>query len=341
MCVCGVHVLTATLTSGLKCGFPPLLFPVSAVYGQKGVMILEFSVDMIRISTKVSLLEFSSFYCAVALNPEVSPYIGKGMSEYHYNFSVAENLHGFVPGILSDTYNRFYFAYQHNSEKGNSDYGKFSFVLEYNPNKCVVGYGVLNYILRNFFNDVDKIQLRSCDLCCDFPDILIDNFVYDKNRKRYTCNMTGNNGRTIYLGRRGSNGSVKIYDKAAELGLSGKVLTRYEVTLSFDDTYFSRMLFSDFHVDVNLPAVFVNTGQLALMQDAKLRAAVLCIQNGFMSMNDFGKDFRKKIRSYLADSSSFVIDDTAKDLISITIVNYIKELSSEFTDYEVVRGKNK
>ena len=64
----------------------------------------------------------------------------------------------------------------------------------------------------------------------------IDNFVYDKNRKRYTYNMTGNNGRTIYLGRRGSNGSVKIYDKAAERGITDRNWTRYEVTLTFDDT---------------------------------------------------------------------------------------------------------
>lgn len=292
---------------------------------------------MIRLSVKVSLSDFRFFYASLMDNPEVSQYVGKGMSEYHYNFSVQENLHNSVSGVLDSAYNRFFFAYQHNSEKGMSDYGKFTFLIEYNPNKCFVEFGLLNFILREFFNDVDKIQLRSCDLCCDFHGVPIDSFVFDKNRKRYVCDLVGNNGRTIYIGKRGSNGRVKIYDKAAELGLKDDVISRYEVTLAFDNLCFSRILFSHFDVDVNLPQVYVTTGQTLLLTDSKLRAAVLCVQNGLMSLNDFAKDFRKKIRTYLENTSSFCIDDTVKENLSITILDYVRYLSSEFTDFKVLK----
>ena len=86
-----------------------------------------------------------------------------------------------------------------------------------------------------------------------------------------------------------------------------------------------------------LPYIYVNTGQLMLIQDAKLRAAVLCIQNGLMTINDFAKDFRKKIRSYLADSSSFVIDDEIVNNLSTCILNYVRDLSIQFTDYQLMK----
>lgn len=78
-------------------------------------------------------------------------------------------------------------------------------------------------------------------------------------------------------------------------------------------------------------------GILMLIQDAKLRAAVLCIQNGLMTINDFAKDFRKKIRSYLADSSLFVIDDEIENNFSTCILNYVRDLSIQFTDYQLMK----
>lgn len=328
----GGHEKTATLISGLSVHFCTFTFPVSVIRGQKGVLFLDFSVDMIRISTRVSVGDFKKFYLKIVDNPEFYSYIGHGISEYHYNFSVKENLGSLDVDFLKSEYNNFYFAYQHNNERSCSDFSKYTFVLEYNPNKCLTDYGILNYILKTFFGKINDIKLRSVDLCADFYDIPIDFFVFDKNRKRYVCDLTGNNGRTIYIGKRGSNGRVKIYDKAAETG-SGGVWTRYEVTLTFEDTYFSNVLFSDFSVSACLPSVFVNTGQLALLPDAKLRAAVLCIQNGLMSLSDFDSRYRQKIKNYLGDSSSFVIDDSVKNDLSKTIVNYVEDLSRVYTDY--------
>lgn len=86
-----------------------------------------------------------------------------------------------------------------------------------------------------------------------------------------------------------------------------------------------------------LPYVYVNTGQLMLIQDAKLRAAVLCIQNGLMTINDFDRRFREKIRSYLADSSSFVIDNEIENNLSTCILNYVRDLSIQFTDYQLLK----
>ena len=86
----GIHKKTAALTSGLKCTFVyNFLSRCPSVKDKKGGDCLEFSVDMIRISTRVSVADFSTFYQMISFNPEIHSYIGRGLSEYHYNFSVA------------------------------------------------------------------------------------------------------------------------------------------------------------------------------------------------------------------------------------------------------------
>lgn len=283
-----------------------------------------FSVDMLRLETRVCKQDFEYFHCKILdINPYVNYYVQRGFSEYRNNYQVNE----FIcenPFNASDSYNKFWFAYQHNSEPlSEHPLHKFKLVLEFNPNKCVIS-GVLLKLLCTFFYNLNNVYLKSLDVAYDIP-IHIDNFVVDKGYKHYTCDIVKDDGRTIYLGSPGSDGRIKIYNKGIEQGVSYD-WTRWEITLKFKNTLVSQILACCFNFNFNPPEVLYYDSLILDDFDVKMKCYIYSIKNGYVKLDDFSRKIKDKIKSQLLAATSVKkIDVKCKQNIYNTIVLYFIE----------------
>lgn len=272
---------------------------------------MDLSLDMIRLQTYVSSDVFMSYANSVlAFNSFVEYFESFRAVAYRHLYSISEN--GFEASPFSDDLvciyeNNFILAYRHNTE--NSSKSKFSLVIKFNPNKCNIREGLLFDILNRFYADVSNVDVKSCDFAIDFKGISIDNVLWDKKRKQREVVYKGNQGKTIYLGERGSNGSTKIYDKAAEQKINGD-WSRYETTVKFDLLPFSDCFSKDkIDITAKLPtAYFVDYSSIDC--DIKLKCCLMCILRGDFVLSDFPKYLRKKITDILNCKSVTVVDDS-------------------------------
>lgn len=102
--------------------------------------------------------------------------------------------------------------------------------IEFNPNKVALGDGLAKFLWL-VSGAVYVCELARYDLAVDLP-VSRSLVRVAKDRRKYACEMSAS--MTEYLGQRGTVGYVKVYDKAAELGVSGMPLTRVELTCSGD-----------------------------------------------------------------------------------------------------------
>lgn len=100
--------------------------------------------------------------------------------------------------------------------------------IEFNPNKVAQD--------SRFWQLMEKVQSINSR-----ADLLRYDLAYDVPRSRKSCRLSKDRrmyssvisgGITEYLGQRNAPGFVKVYDKAAELGIEGLDLTRIELTCS-------------------------------------------------------------------------------------------------------------
>ena len=97
--------------------------------------------------------------------------------------------------------------------------------VEFNPNK-VAGDKRFWRLLGKLAPHVSHVTLKRFDLAYDLPVSRLDCRL-SKDRRMYKSVIS--NGITEYLGVKNTPGYVKVYDKAAEMHLSG-ALTRIEMT---------------------------------------------------------------------------------------------------------------
>lgn len=97
--------------------------------------------------------------------------------------------------------------------------------IEFNPNK-VAGDKRFWRLLEKLSPCVSHASLKRFDLAYDLPNNRLDCRL-TKDRRMYKSVIS--NGITEYLGVKNTAGYVKVYDKAAEMNLSG-MLTRIELT---------------------------------------------------------------------------------------------------------------
>ena len=292
---------------------------------------------MLRLETTVSAYDFFRFHKSIELNSYVDCYVRGGFSDYRYNYSVKESITLKNPFTNSDDLitNCFWFAYMHNMEKQTSnDYTKYKLVLEFNPNKCTI-VGILHKVLILFFSNLDRVYIKSCDVAFDIP-VHIDNFIVDKGYKHYTCDIVQNDGHTMYFGSPGSDGRIKIYNKAAEQKVNYD-WTRWEISLKFKDTLVSQVLACRFDFNFNPPEVLYYDSLNLEDFDVKMKCYIYSIQNGFVKLDDFSKDIRKKIKSQLATVTSVKkIDVNKKCDVYNTIVSYfigfVKSFNNNFSE---------
>ena len=108
-----------------------------------------------------------------------------------------------------------YIGIESNQFNITEDEKRKTIVLEYNPNK--VDPFKIEYL--KFLKDIDlhRRKIMFIDLAYDM-EININDLEYTKRRidERY-CHIGTKTLETIYLGRKGENGAVKIYDKVKEM----------------------------------------------------------------------------------------------------------------------------
>lgn len=282
---------------------------------------------MVRLEARVEYDFFMGFANKfLSGNTDVEHFEKFKMLDYRHNFRV------FNDDNLFDEKKSFYLGYIHNTEKpGSSGKKKYKLVIEFNPNKMLMDFGLLNTVLSWFFCDVDNVKFVSCDICTDFEGIAIDSVIVDKGSKRTFIDYQKNGGRGLYIGKRGSNGQVKVYDKAKELGLKDKVLTRWEGHFTFEHLYLNMVLAQGFVIDECLPRVSFPTGeQVDVIDDLRLRCVVECVRNGFVRLDDFEKRYRQKIRKCLENTSYTHIDNASLKDLRTTIISFFIDYYNVF-----------
>lgn len=208
-----------------------------------------YSVDMLRLETKVNVPEFQHFMDT----SKEALFVGK--MEYFQSFRHSDYRH--LWQIQEG--NPFDFSYalmlQHNMERNTLTH---HMVIEFNPNKCTYS-GFFKQLLSNFFGF--RFVVKSLDMACDV-EVPIDSLIYTTSGKQYFSIIQSASGKTMYFGKRGV-GQVKIYDKLAERRQAGDPaylnpcheLTRIEKTIKID-RYISDSFSYDFAAE-QWPELFV------------------------------------------------------------------------------------
>lgn len=161
--------------------------------------------------------------------------------KYWESKKVKECRHNF---ILEQTEGTFYVGIESNQPAGTTEEKRKTLILEYNPNKT-------NPFSYEYLSKLKELELHRrkilyIDLAFDM-EIDINILDYEKRRTNERWGLLGREElETIYLGTKGTNGAVKIYDKVKELNKNilidtntGEVLknaytgtaTRYEISI--------------------------------------------------------------------------------------------------------------
>ena len=288
-----------------------------------------YSVDMIRLLVMVKikamdLFEEKYLFC----NPCVTANYGSRIKDFEYSCNVKETYTINTPSGTEEGANRFWLAYGHNTQKNNPFREKAGLVIEFNPNKSAENVGLLYTILNRFYRNPKAVAVKSCDICRDFDGIDIDTVVYDRNRKNHEIIFNTPKGRTRYLGKRGGHGTVKVYDKAAELKQADQTCTRWEATLRFKDLSIHDFLTDKVKVEdikANLPTVHLGDSGFMGGDDMMLKCAVNSIKAGTAKLADFSLYMQKKIKPILERGALFTISNEDMPEIIQSLQVYLKD----------------
>lgn len=262
----------------------------------------EYSIDMIRLKTKISHDEFGRFAKKYSFDSQVDYWTSTNFKDFHHNFKVM------------DDEGSFWVGYAHNSQRNTEKTDNL--MIEYNPNK-VQNAAHLQDILKKFFWHYN-FEIASCDVAIDLHDInMKTDVLWDKGQKKSYREYKENGTKTIYMGR-GDN-QVRIYDKAREQGLEDHIQwTRYEVSMAVRKTADE---LKSFVYDVDLPQIYVIP---TFKYDFELTNTDWCLLqgliNGVISLDQLGRGKRKKIKTALDKQSKFKLDNSQ---LSSTLKDYV------------------
>ena len=113
-----------------------------------------------------------------------------------------------------------------------------------------------------------------------------------------------------YLGKRGSNGRLKIYDKAAEQKQPDRICTRWEATLKFKnltmhDFLIGKVTVKD--VNANLPTVYIGENGFANSDNIMIKCASYAVRAGYVKLADFTRYLRKQITPHLEQGALYTV----------------------------------
>lgn len=256
-------------------------------------------------------------------------------SQYWRSFSVSSyrNLYSFSKDDCVISLGLF-----HNSSvDGNGYHPCF---IEFNPNKAFMP--AVSYIFdfleanSNYYMDIRRttiFELVRWDLAVDIPIQRGNVKLLKKGKRKYTRIEEGA-ALTEYLGKRNTNGFVKIYDKTAESGLYYD-LTRVEIT---NDS-----------LNIVLPDVYIMQYQTSLDFDFELNATdkvlVELIKRQEESEIDYwlrqlGRNKREKLKPYVFEPKQYFEFDKKAIYCVIQVVEDICNMILEGGQYDEAYIKN-
>lgn len=259
-------------------------------------------------TTKFKVIGVSDTMEILSTEPGAKYWSSTRVTDYRHNFAISD--YNWCGEECS-----FYFGVEHNSKRRSASKNAMTdVVIKYNPNKCS-GSPILEYLLRECFYDDKHVKVKSIDIAIDIPLHINDLKPIVKGHRMYHYIQTSQEDITHYIGKRNSDGHIKIYNKAKEQGLKGVNLTRYEITLK-PDMYASLMSLGAYNFNDKLQDKFVPIIQIGGYED-KLNKLKLNDTDKFIlrscipephRVKELGRDKRKKIEQLLADNYSIEFD---------------------------------
>lgn len=209
----------------------------------------DYSVDMVRLSTEVKKTLFqevmNKFTDDISFMSFCTYREMKQISAYRHNFTikgslgadekefekVARDFYGNEFSIEKEKTYSFWLGAGHNSKAQHST--SIDVVIEYNPNKCGSSE-FLKYILKRLFINNPLTVVKKIDFAIDIYHNIKNIILFRDSHCQYRLFDNCGDNITHYMRERGSNGHLKIYNKAREEKLQDVNKTRYEITLKID-----------------------------------------------------------------------------------------------------------
>lgn len=172
-------------------------------------------------------------------------------------------------------------------------------IIEYNPNKINIRELYQFYFLSNI--NQDRIEIKSLDVAFDiYTHDINELVVYKRHGSEYKAIIEHNKLETIYLGAFGTNGHIKIYNKAKEQNISDDMKwTRFEIT--YKNLGFMDIRDTEIILKTKLPNIFIINKGLEL-EDLKGndKFLVLASMENYDLLHLLDKRKSRKIKEYHA-----------------------------------------
>ena len=202
-----------------------------------------YSVDMVRLYTEIRPSKFQEIMDKFIYNPYVKYREMKQITAYRHNFYFSGMLpseNSFVEISFDDNGNiyqkdkdntySFWLGAEHNARPFSKSV--IDIVIQYNPNKCK-NSELLKYVLEEIFLNNLNTRVKEIDFAIDMPFNISNIRLMRDFRSSYRLIHNGGDDMTHYMRKRGSNGHLKLYNKARE-NKEKEDKTRYEITLKID-----------------------------------------------------------------------------------------------------------
>lgn len=263
-----------------------------------------FSIDKLRIHFSIrnnatAELEFKKFFRWASFMKNCDTYTSYRVFNYR---DIINFPSGLTVGLMNNSANVK---------------DKFAGFIEFNPNKQLNDFYEVKTLLNKFCYNY---HLKTFDIACDF-NLPRGNMFFLKDKRNYRffekhISAIDTYAVTEYLGKRGTNGFCKLYNKSAESCLSYD-LTRFEITLTKLD--YANLI-------NNMPTVcyFDNNFLNAEINGLTLELVRMCyIYGDFSALSMLSRNTRYKLRDNLVlHSFDFPIHIFAQ--LKMQIENYIK-----------------
>lgn len=224
---------------------------------------ITYSIDMLTFigshSPNVSIpdLPWSGFRTVAFLDAFVS-YLRDFAFQEHFDYQYYESF-AFLSyrdmwvckGEKGETI-KFFFGF-----RGYDSSGANQWKIQFNPNKVLPCDGLVD-LVRWIVSVSGDCRISSFDGAADLPCARSDAFMV-KDKRKYQLIINSAEDKTEYLGCRGENGFVKLYNKRLESQLDYN-LTRFELSVVFDSADMG--LLSVDALRKRVPAVYVLGRQL-------------------------------------------------------------------------------
>jgi len=269
------------------------------------------SVDMITLNINLNDYEFKMYIQplidTIEYDPNLKYWNSTQWNKYRNNWT-----------WTTEEYS-FYFAYSNNM---NNDL-KTRFIVQFNPNKVPITDRVLSYLLNMIRHH--KITVQLIDVAFDYIGITTSELTFDKGRKReWKIHKYQNSDLTYYLGKSGTDGHIKVYDKASEEGIQDVCSkTRYEITLKINE----RLEYIDkWKCTTELPAMYIQTE----IDDKTLKPTdkllIYSVRNGF-PMDKLTYEQRKRYEKIMSEvKCNYTKIEPSQLGVEKVVKEYIKQL---------------